>query len=439
MSSRTPAEFRKKLGRTNELPLLFAVMIFQLAAMLLIAFRDKTVDVFSLRMCVLLPGGTYLGLAILKRLWPVDRAAYILTAFLCSLSVILLRAVFSRPDRAADQAKYLVAGYAAMLFGAFFIRRVKRWKRFARLIMPLCLIALILPFFFSNSTAKNWVRVGSFQCQPSELMKPVITVILAAGFSAKRGFRGWHGYALFGAISCGILLIQHDLGAMFLYFALTLGMFYAGTGNKKVTLTVLLLAAAGAFLAVYKIDWIAERIPSLRYAATRISLWKNPWANDYDDAYQIIQGLISIVSGGVFGSGLGLGSAIRVSVVASDYIFAALSEELGIAFAICVLAVYLCLFLRSAATAMNARQRFHALVAFGCSFEITVQMLLIVCGNLHLIPLTGVTLPFVSEGGSSLVACMAQTGMILGVSSINAQDEYDDLCHLNGAKWRDGE
>lgn len=439
MSGRNPIDFRRKLGRTNELPLLYAVLLFQFASMFLIAFRGDAVDVFSLRMCVLLPAGTYAGLAILKRLWPIDRAAYILVAFLCSLSVILLRAVFTNANRARDQAKFLVIGYAALLFGAFFIRRVRGWERLSKACIPLCLIALTLPFFFTNTSAKNWVRLGGMQCQPSELMKPVATVILAAGFSTKRGIRGWWVYALFGALACGILLVQRDLGATFLYFALTLAMFYAGTGNGKVTLAILILAAAGIALAVYKIDWIAERIPPFRYAAKRIELWKNPWSSAYDDAYQIVQGLISIVSGGVFGSGLGLGSANRVSVVASDYIFAAVSEEFGIAFAICVLMVFLCLLLRWMSAAMNARQGFHALVVFGCAFEIVAQMLLIVCGNLHLIPLTGVTLPFVSEGGSSLTACLAQTGMVLGVSAINAQDEFDDLCRVNGGLWREPE
>lgn len=439
MSRRDPAEFRKKLNRTNELPLLYAVLIFQFAGMLLIAFRDSAVDAFSLRMSVILPAGTYLGLKLLQKLWPVDRAIYILIAFLCSLSVILLRAVFTGAERAADQAEYLAVGYMSLLFGAFFIRRVQKWERLARLSAPMCLFALVLPFFFANATAKNWVRLGGVQFQPSELMKPVATVILAAGFSAKRGFRGWLPYALFGALACGILLVERDLGAMVLYFALTVAMFYAGTGNGKITLAILLLTAAGAFLAVYRIEDIAEKIPAFDYAAERIAIWKNPWNSGRDNARQIMQGLISITSGGVFGSGLGLGSAHRVAVVASDYIFAAVSEEFGIAFAICVLGVYLCILLRSVTCALNARQRFHALVAFGCAFEITFQMLVIVCGNLHLIPLTGVTMPFVSEGGSSLAACMAQAGMILGVSAINAQDEYDDLCRINGGIWRDTE
>ena len=433
------AAYRKRMGRANELPLLGAVLLFQFVSLFLLAFRDGGVDAFSLRASALVPLGTYLGLRVLQRLWPIDRAVYILVAFLSSLSVILLRAVFKKTTNASDQAAYLAIGYAAMLFGAGFIRAARNWERVAKLAMLPCLLVLLLPFGFANATAKNWVRLGGMQFQPSELMKPVTVVILASGFSDKRGWRSWVWYAAFAAAACGILLAERDLGAMFLYFALTVAMFYAGTHNGKIALGVLFAAAGGAFFAIRNVNEIAERIPAFRYVAERIAIWKNPWNSSYENARQIMQGLISIASGGVFGSGLGLGSADRVAVVASDYIFAAVSEEFGILFAIAVLGVYLTLLLRGMMTALNARQRFHALAAFGCAFELTAQMLLIVCGNLHILPLTGVTLPFVSEGGSSLMACMALAGMILGVSSVNAQDEYDDLMRISGGQWREEE
>ena len=150
-----------------------------------------------------------------------------------------------------------------------------------------------------------------------------------------------------------------------------------------------------------------------------------------------MQGLISIASGGYFGAGLGLGSADRVAVVSSDYIFAALTEEFGTPFSIFVLGVYLLILIRGTVIAMNARSRYHALLSFGCVFALTSQMLLIVCGNLHILPLTGVTLPFVSAGGSSILASMTMIGLVLGVSSVNAEDEYDDLMRLSNGQWRD--
>lgn len=426
-------EYRRHLSRANELPLLYAVMAFQFACMLLLAFRDGAPDAFSLRMSVFLPAGTYFGLKLLSRLWPIDRAVYIQVAFLGSLSVILLRAVFRKTDNAADQATYLLVSLAPMLFGVWIVRALKRHEGFCAALMPVCLALLVLPFGFTNTAARNWVRLGGMQFQPSELVKPVTVVILASGFSRGNGVRGWWKYALYGALCCGILLVEKDLGAMLLYYMLVVAMFYAGTGNRRLTLAVLLITVVAGVLFVKFLD----RIPAFTYVAKRIAIWKNPWNSPDENSRQIMQGLISIASGGIFGAGLGLGSADRVAVVASDYIFAAVSEEFGILFALCVLAVYLTLALRGMSIALNARSHFHALIAFGCAFELTTQMLLIVCGNLHLIPLTGVTLPFVSEGGSSLMASAGMAGLLMGVASVNAQDEYDDLVRLNGGEWRE--
>ena len=114
--------------------------------------------------------------------------------------------------------------------------------------------------------------------------------------------------------------------------------------------------------------------------------------------------------------------------------FAAVCEEFGMVFALSVMVVCLVLMELGMRQALSARSRFHALLAFGCAFELISQMLLIVGGNLNILPLTGVTLPFVSEGGSSLVGSLLMMGMILGVSSINAQDEYDDLMRLTSGK-----
>jgi len=436
MASLTPEAYRKKLTRTNELPLLYAVMLFQFVSMLLLSFRDADVEMFSVTMSIVLPLGTYFGLKILAYLWPCDRALYIKVMFLCSLGVILLRAVFKKETNAYDQAVFIGVGYIFMLLGVWFVRRASAGGSFYKWIMPVCIIFLLLPFVFrTGSAANNWVRIGSIQFQPSEMMKPVLIVMLASGFSGKEGWRMWFPYVLFSIIVCGILFVQPDLGSLFLFFLITVSMFYAGTGRKKTTLFVLGLAVLGVCVFLSVLD----EVTAFQYLASRIAIWKNPWNGQYENARQIVQGLISIASGGLFGSGLGLGSSDRVAVVASDYIFAALSEEFGIVFAILVLIVYLLILLRGASIAMNARSRFHALIAFGCVFALTGQMLLIVAGNLHILPLTGVTMPFVSAGGSSLVSSMAMIGLILGVSSVNAQDEYDDLMRISGGQWREEE
>lgn len=436
MAGITSKAYRKKISRAYELPLLRAILLFQFASMLLLAFRDGAVEAFSLTMSVVLPLGTFLGLKVIVKIWPVDRCIYMLSAFLCSLGVVLLRAVFKKETNAYEQAFFIGIGYVCMLMAAGFIRRGTPSRTLVHWVMVLSVGFMLLPFVFgTSSAANNWVRIGSIQFQPSEMMKPVLILVLAHGFSDKRGWRVWMIYIVYSVILCCILFVQPDLGSVFLFFLITVCMFFLGTGKKKFTLFVLLFAAAGVFVFLK----VLEASDAFQYLSYRIAIWKDPWSGQYEDSRQIVQGLISIASGAWMGSGLGLGSAERVAVVASDYIFAALSEEFGIFFAMCVLMIYLLLMLRGTLVAMNARLRFHALTAFGCVFALTVQMLLIVAGNLHILPLTGVTLPFVSAGGSSMISSMAMIGLVLGVSGVNAQDEYDDLVRLNGGEWREEE
>ena len=424
-------ELRTRMSRTNEKPLAYAVTGFQAACMLLLAFKDGSVDWFSVRMAVLLPLGTLAGCWLTAKCFS-DRCMFLLTAFLCSLSVILLRAVFVPIQRAATQAGYLSVGFVSLFVGLLLPRFFTGRERLITLAMVLGIGFMLMPFAFPTaSAAQSWIRIGGRQIQPSELMKPVTVFILASCFSRGRRAREWGGGALFAVILCAILFVQKDLGAMLLYFLLTLAMFAAGTGQWKLTLIIL---GAVTGLAILFVVFLAGRWERFAYLVTRIEIWENPWSGAHESSRQIVQGLMSIVSGGLFGAGLGLSSARKVAVVASDYIFAAVSEEFGIVFALCVLAVFLVLMIRGMGAAGSARTRFHALLAFGASFQITSQMLLIVCGNLHIVPLTGVTLPFVSEGGSSLAGSMLLMGLIMGVSSVNALDEYDDLMRASGGR-----
>ncbi len=418
---------KRLLIRTDERPLEAAVMGFQALCMLLLGFKDGDINLFSLMMAALLPLGTYFGLRLITRFWPVDRAMYILTAFLCSLSVILLRAVFKSDEKAHTQALYLLPGYFMLIVGIGVPRILSGREKIIKLMAPCFILLMALPFGFSTaSAARSWVNLGFMQFQPSELLKPATVLVLASGFSGEKKLRGWIGYAIYGCVLCSILFLQRDLGAVLLYFMLTAAMFTVGTGKWRLTLLAL---GAAALLGALFVS-MADKVEGFGYILTRIDIWKNPWNGKHEESRQIVQGLMSISSGGLAGAGLGLSYARKVAVVGSDYIFAAVCEEFGMVFAIAMLTVCVTLMALGMRQAASARSRFHALLAFGCAFELISQTLLIVGGNLNIIPLTGVTLPFVSEGGSSLVGSMLMMGMILGVSSVNAQDEYDDLVRL---------
>jgi len=158
-----------------------------------------------------------------------------------------------------------------------------------------------------------------------------------------------------------------------------------------------------------------------------VAIWQNPWSDPLDAGYQIVRALIAVGSGGLLGMGLGLGMPRNVPLYHSDFIFTSIAEEFGLIFSLGLMAVYILIIARGLIVASNARTSFHSLVAFGLVVIMGLQALLIIGGNTKLLPLTGVTLPLVSYGGSSLVSTFLSMGMLLGISSMNAEDEARDI------------
>ncbi|NLD59105.1 MAG: FtsW/RodA/SpoVE family cell cycle protein [Clostridiales bacterium] len=412
---------RKALMRSNTRLLLSAVMLFQFSAMLLIAFQERPYDAQALILAAAIPAATWLVTMLFGKIWPVDRAIVILAMLLCSVGVITLSDIARAKSTPLTQAIYAAVGVGAMAFGIAFIRGLKNWKRLVVPGMVLCLLALLSPWVLGRWQygARNWIVLvqDKLTIQPSEFMKPALILILAAGFSGRPRFLKCAPTIAFAALCCGVLLSQRDLGALLLYFLTTVLMYFAATSNWVVTLGGLGLGGAAAVIA-YR---------AFPYVQTRVAIWKNPWIDPLESGHQIVQALIAIGSGGLFGMGLGLGRPRNIPLYHSDFIFAAIAEEFGLVLSICLLAIYVLVILRGMVVAMNARTSFHSLAAFGIVAMLGLQTMLIVGGNTKLIPLTGVTLPLVSAGGSSLVSTFLSFGILLGISSLNAEDEAKDI------------
>jgi len=412
---------RKALMRSNTRLLLSAVMLFQFSAMLLIAFQERPYDAQALILAAAIPAATWLVTMLFGKIWPVDRAIVILAMLLCSVGVITLSDIARAKSTPLTKAIYAEVGVGAMAFGIAFIRGLKNWKRLVVPGMVLCLLALLSPWVLGRWQygARNWIVLvqDKLTIQPSEFMKPALILILAAGFSGRPRFLKCAPTIAFAALCCGVLLSQRDLGALLLYFLTTVLMYFAATSNWVVTLGGLGLGGAAAVIA-YR---------AFPYVQTRVAIWKNPWIDPLESGHQIVQALIAIGSGGLFGMGLGLGRPRNIPLYHSDFIFAAIAEEFGLVLSICLLAIYVLVILRGMVVAMNARTSFHSLAAFGIVAMLGLQTMLIVGGNTKLIPLTGVTLPLVSAGGSSLVSTFLSFGILLGISSLNAEDEAKDI------------
>jgi len=406
MKNKQERSFRRDPGRL----LSSTVMLFFFSAFLLLFLKDYAWQAFALSLAV--PAMIWLGVNLLPRLFPADKLLLSLTNFLCALGVLVLYA--TNPDYAYQQATYYGVGLVAMVVCIYLVRIIRHWKLPVLLLMPISLGLLVLPLIIGKETngARNWFYVGSLSVQPSEIVKLSLLLIISY-FMSRRKLLPW---LIFAGGCLGILMLQKDLGTALMYYGVTLMLFYASSNNLLLT-GVGLAGGAGAAVMGYKM---------FAHVKKRVAIWQNPWS-DYDNAgYQIVQSLMAIASGGMFGMGLGLGYPTTIPVYHTDFIFAVICEQFGLIFGLCVLLMYVAIIWRGATTAMAARTSFHGLLAMGATLMIGLQTFVIIGGVIKLIPLTGVTMPFVSYGGTSLVSSMCLVGLLQGVASLNEDDLDED-------------
>ncbi len=387
-----------------------AVMLFYFCAFLLIACKDFAWQGFALALAV--PAMIWVGTNFLPKLFPSDRLLLSLTNFLCALGVLVLYS--TEPDYAYHQAMYYGVGILAMIVCVWIVRLVRSWRIPMLLLIPLSLALLVLPLVIGRETngAKNWFYVAGISVQPSEIVKLSLLIIVSYYMSRHR-MLPW----LFFAVSClGVLMLQKDLGTALMYYGTTLMLFYASSGNLFLT-GLGLAGGAGAAVMGYKM---------FAHVKKRVAIWLNPWSDYENSGFQIVQSLMAIASGGLFGVGLGLGSPKTIPVYYTDFIFAVICEQFGLIFGLCVLLMYVAIIWRGATTAMAARTSFHGLLAMGCTIMLGLQTFVIIGGVIKMIPLTGVTMPFVSYGGTSLVSSLCLVGLLQGVASLNDDDLKED-------------
>jgi peptidoglycan glycosyltransferase len=276
--------------------------------------------------------------------------------------------------------------------------------------------------------ARIWVGIpGVAQFEPWELVKLALVIFFAAYLDEYREVLSSRRIGpiplppipylipIVGMwlVAMLVMVFEKDLGATLLFFGIFLAMVYVATGESFYVLLGILMLVAGGFVAYHLFN----------HVAARIDVWLSPFDSDlrFDQAYQLTQGLFSLANAGLLGAGLGNGMPERIPVVWSDFVFAAFTEEVGFVGALALLALYLVFVYRGMLIALRAPTTFLRLLAAGLSFIIAFQTLVIVGGNAKLIPLTGITLPFVAYGGSSLVTNFMLVALLLRVSDITAK------------------
>ncbi|HEX5275665.1 MAG TPA: FtsW/RodA/SpoVE family cell cycle protein [Candidatus Rubrimentiphilum sp.] len=333
-----------------------------------------------------------------------------LPAFAIVLSTVGLLAVARISPELAHKQQYwlLVSLLLAVGFGPVFtnFRRLAAIK-YLWVLLSLVLFGLLLAFGQEVNGARLWIRIGAIQYEPVELIKLFIVFFLAAYLAETADViaaaRPWSiranlkylGPLILGwGLSMAILVLQRDIGMAALLLATFAVLLYAGTRRLDLLVGSCALFAGVAFWAMHHYS----------YVGTRIAVWRNPFADPLGAGYQASQGYYSLAAGGLFGTGYRLGHPGFIPDAATDYVYAAISEEFGLIGALIVLGLFLLLVYRMLAIAATQPDLYAGLLAVGLSATLAFQVFIIVGGVIGLFPLTGITLPFISYGGSSLVA-----------------------------------
>ncbi|MEF9863606.1 MAG: FtsW/RodA/SpoVE family cell cycle protein [Christensenellaceae bacterium] len=403
--------------------ILVFMILFLLSGMFLLSFFGQTFDAQAMILGGIFAVVIILQYNILKAVFKhMERFTLLIADFLCIISMVILYRL--NPDIAKKQFVWIIIGNVIMVIAMVVIKKARDFGKANWIFMFLGIGMLGATFLLATVTggAKNWLAIGAFKFQPSEFVKILFLIVTAYFLSAKERKRDMWPYFLFTILCVGILVMSKDLGAALLFAGTFLIVFYVATGNLAITLGSAAAFLGGAFLS-YKL---------FSHVQVRVEVWQDPWATYNGKGYQIVQGLLAIASGGLIGTGLGLGMPTSIPVVESDYIFAAISEEFGIIVGIGVIALYLVFIIRGILIAMNARTKFDKLLVFGATAMLSLQSFIIIGGVIKLIPLTGITMPFVSYGGSSMISSMMQLGIIEGVAIKNGEHDEAELMEMGG-------
>jgi cell division protein FtsW (lipid II flippase) len=424
----------RPVARLGELRLLFWVAAFSVAGYVAVvaaasgrfAWYEIAVPVAVLAVF----GALHLFLVLVG--FHGDQVLMPLALGLTAIGFILVVRV--APTLLLQQLTWLVIAAGAFCVTILIPRDVSalaRYKYTWALLGMLLLISPLLPIVGREiNGARIWVGIaGVAQFEPWELVKVALVIFFAAYLDEYREVLSTPPRR-FGPIPVPpipyllpivamwlvamlVMVFEKDLGATLLFFGIFLAMLYLATGEPFYVAIGLVMLLAGGSVAYH----------AFAHVAARVDVWLAPFNSDlrFDKAYQLTQGLFSLANAGILGAGLGNGMPERIPVVWSDFVFDAFTEEVGFAGALALLAFYLVFVYRGMLVALRAPTVFLQLLAAGLSFIIAFQTLVIVGGNAKLIPLTGITLPFVAYGGSSLVTNFMLCALLLRVSDITAR------------------
>ncbi|MHB8895466.1 MAG: FtsW/RodA/SpoVE family cell cycle protein [Candidatus Geothermincolia bacterium] len=330
------------------------------------------------------------------------------------------------PKLALEQLIWIAVAAVCFILVILFLRNYESLAQYKYTIGVVALLLLASTMFLGKEVngARLWLQIGPLHFQPSEIAKILLVIFLAAFFAEKHELLTVSTHRVLGVpvpelkyfipllvmwgLSVLMMIFQKDLGSSLLFFGIFICIVYAATARKTYVFAGIALFAFGAFLCYL----------AFGHVQVRVLTWLHPFnpSTIQNQSYQISQSLFALSAGGASGTGLGLGHPTFIPAATTDFIFSAVGEELGLLGAASIVLMYVLLVYRGIKVALSHRDDFGKLLAVGLVSIIALQSFLIMGGVTRLIPLTGITLPFMSYGGSSLVANFTLLGLLMVLS-----------------------
>lgn len=351
-----------------------------------------------------------------------DGYLFLIVSMLVSIGMIMMFRLST--DRGFHQLQWFGVGIVLMFISYFVYKSFSRWNKIYRVYIWLTVILFLVTLIFGKtiSGSRNWIIIGGKSFQPSEIIKLLYAFTLASYFAKNNtdekkgstlilGIRKHECMLMIYVYTClGFLVIQKEWGTAVLFALMYFAMMYLYKTDIRLKLLNLLLVSIGGVGGYFLTDHIR----------VRVATWLDPWADATNRGYQITQSLIAIASGGFFGTGVGNGNPYFIPEVHSDFIFSAICEEMGLFMGFAIIILYFMFSYRGFKISLKAKDEFHKAFSLALVISFGFQTFIIVGGVIKMIPLTGITLPFVSYGGSSMVSCFIILGLLTAISHIDS-------------------
>ena len=412
-------EQKEKKYQTKSVRLLFLFTFLSLSLALIYNIENITSTDFYTYLALLVVVVT--STSLVSKITKADNILLMIVNMLFAIGVAMIYRI--NPSYGKRQLQFYILGIVLFFLTYFLLKTFKFWNniRLFYVIVSIGLFMVTLVFGSYIGGAKNWIILGPVTIQPSEFIKISLAFYVASFYSKYNEISmkpfGRYYMNIIIYIFIGFLFLQKDLGTALIFFGLMiLSQFVYEKDRMLITINIVAMIS-GSILAYFMFG----------HVRVRVATWLDPWSDINVTGYQITQALFAIASGGLFGTGIGLGHPDYIPVAESDFIFSAISEEMGIFMGIAVILLFMILVYRAFKISLTQQDKFYSTLAFCIGVLFAFQTFIILGGVLKIIPLTGVTLPFISQGGSSMLSGFILLGCLqYCASDIRYGDEIDD-------------